>query len=82
MGGGSIERLRNIMGHKGVTTTQRYSHLSPSHYGARELSAIRWISRYPRAEWSRFPSRSKAGPTRCGVGAGENEGEDKSAANT
>jgi hypothetical protein len=40
MGGGSIERLRIIMGHESVTTTERYSRLSPSHFGERELSAI------------------------------------------
>lgn len=40
LGGGTIERLKMILGHESVTTTERYSHLSPSHFGARELSAI------------------------------------------
>jgi len=32
LGGGSIELLRQIMGHSSVTTTQRYSHLKPDLY--------------------------------------------------
>jgi hypothetical protein len=39
MGGGSIERMRIIMAHESVTTTERYSHLSPSHCGPWRLAA-------------------------------------------
>jgi len=40
MGGGSIERLCLILGHSSVMVTERYAHLSPSHFGPRDLAAI------------------------------------------
>jgi len=40
MNGGSIERLRLILGHSSVMVTERYAHLNPDHFGARELSAV------------------------------------------
>ena len=40
MGGGSIERLRLILGHSSVVVTERYAHLGPAHFGPRDLSAI------------------------------------------
>ena len=38
--GGSIERLRLILGHSSVTTTERYAHLSADHFTAKDLSAV------------------------------------------
>jgi integrase len=35
--GGSIERLRDIMGHSSVAVTERYAHLKPDLFPAREL---------------------------------------------
>lgn len=41
MSGGSIEKLREIMGHSSVTMTERYAHLRPEAFGDRERAAIR-----------------------------------------
>jgi integrase len=41
MSGGSIEMLRQIMGHSSVQMTERYAHLHPSAFGDRERAAIR-----------------------------------------
>ena len=35
--GGSIERLRDIMGHSAVSVTERYAHLKPDLFPAKEL---------------------------------------------
>lgn len=40
IGGGSLEKLRLILGHAVITTTDRYAHLSAAHFGARELSVV------------------------------------------
>jgi len=32
LGGGSLELLRQLMGHSSVTTTERYAHLKPDLY--------------------------------------------------
>jgi len=68
-GGGSIERLRIIMGHESVTTTERYSHLSPSTAARGSFQPSRWICRRPRG-----------GPPAVHLGAdrvsGENRPED------
>jgi integrase len=50
IGGGSIERLRVILGHSSVVVTERYAHLSPAHFGARELSAVSVDMSRPTAE--------------------------------
>lgn len=63
MRGGSIERLRIIMGHESVTTTERYSHLSPSHFGERGLSAITVDLSPAIGRVIALPARSTAGAT-------------------
>lgn len=40
MAGGGIERLRDILGHSTVQMTERYAHLVPDVFSARELSLI------------------------------------------
>lgn len=82
MGGGSIERLRIIMGHESVTTTERYSHLSPSHFGARELSAV-VVDMSPAAgRVIALPVRSTEGAAGCGLGADADDEEEKTAVST
>ena len=82
MGGGSIERLRVIMGHESVTTTERYSHLSPSHYGPRELSAISVDMSPATGRVIALPSGPSAGALGRSLGAAEIDDEAKLAVNT
>lgn len=41
MGGQSMEKLREVMGHSTVQMTERYAHLRPELFGAAERGAIR-----------------------------------------
>lgn len=40
LGGGSLEVLRDLMGHSSVTTTERYSHLKPDLFAEKNYTAI------------------------------------------
>jgi hypothetical protein len=40
MNGGSIEKLKEILGHYSVVITERYAHLRPDLFTARDLAAI------------------------------------------
>ncbi len=40
MNGGSIEKLKEILGHYSVVITERYAHLRPDLFSARDLGAI------------------------------------------
>ena len=40
MGGGSIEKLKEMMGHSTVQITERYAHLKTDLFGARDLGTI------------------------------------------
>jgi integrase len=41
LGGSSLEKLREIMGHSSVTVTERYSHLKPELFGAADRAALK-----------------------------------------
>lgn len=49
LGGNTIEKLREIMGHSSVTMTERYAHLRPELFGDRDRAAIR-VSLAPGAD--------------------------------
>lgn len=40
LGGGSIEQLRDIMGHESVKTTERYAHLRRDHFADADMNRI------------------------------------------
>jgi hypothetical protein len=40
MGGGAIEKLKEILGHSTVQMTERYAHLKTDLFGARDLGTI------------------------------------------
>jgi integrase len=40
MAGGAIEKLKEILGHYSVVVTERYAHLKPEHFTARDLGTI------------------------------------------
>jgi len=47
LGGESIEKLREILGHASVTTTDRYAHLRTACFGSRTYAPGRWTFRGP-----------------------------------
>ena len=40
MDGRPIEKLRDILGHSSVTTTERYAHLRPDAFSAEDHAAV------------------------------------------
>lgn len=40
MSGGSIEKLKEILGHYSVVMTERYAHLTPELFSAKDLHTI------------------------------------------
>jgi hypothetical protein len=56
LGGGSIERLRDIMGHSSVVTTERYAHLKPDLFRESAYDTVRVDLSKPAAVVVSLPS--------------------------
>ena len=65
LAGGSIEKLKEILGHYSVVVTERYTHLRPDLFADRELDTIPFDLRTGRAPGTP-KNGAKTGPRRSG----------------
>jgi len=65
LSGGSIEKLKEILGHYSVVVTERYTHLRPDLFADRELDTIPFDLRTGRAPGTP-KNGAKTGPRRAG----------------
>jgi hypothetical protein len=56
LGGGTIEQLREILGHSTVLVTERYAHLRPDSFGPRERARVDVDLSSPRGKVLAMPT--------------------------
>jgi hypothetical protein len=56
MNGGSIEKLKEILGHYSVVVTERYAHLRPDLFSARDFGTIQVDLSGGNAQVAQFPA--------------------------